>query len=288
MAGAGGGVDMDNSEQRDFWSDDAGQIWIDQRETMDTALAPVLDAVLDWSALKPGERAMDIGCGAGTSSFETGAQVGTDGHVLGADISTSLLAEARRRGADHPNVDFALCDAATEDFTDQKRDILLSRFGVMFFANSDDAFANMSKALKPKGRMVFATWGAIPANPYFTLPAAVSKIVLGPRERTDPDAPGPFALRDIDRVTRILRGADLTDITADAIEMDLTPPGAAEDVAALMCQIGPAQAALSHFEADEAQRREMMAFLIDALDPYVTPDGIRIPALINLFSATRP
>lgn len=278
---------MDNSEQRDFWSDDAGQIWVDQRQTMDTALAPVLDAVLDWSALKPGESVMDIGCGAGTSSFEAATLVGAAGHVRGADISTTLIAEARRRGADHSNVDFDLCDAATEDFADQQRDIVLSRFGVMFFENSKDAFANMSKALKPKGRMVFATWGAIPDNPYFTLPAAVSKTVFDPRERTDPDAPGPFALRDIDRVTGILKAADLTQIQAEAVPMDLTPPGSAEDVAALMCQIGPAQAALAHFGADEAQRRALMEALTSALDPFVTSDGVRIPALINLFSATK-
>lgn len=279
---------MDNSDQRDFWSDDAGQIWVDQRKTMDTALAPVLDAVLEWSALSTGETVTDVGCGAGTSSFKAAEQVGTTGHVSGADISTTLIAEARRRGAGHPNVDFALCDAATEDFTDKRCDILLSRFGVMFFANSEDAFANMAKALKPKGRMVFATWGAIPENPYFTLPARVSKSVFGPRDKTDPDAPGPFALRDIDVVTGILNKAALTNITAEATQMDITPPGSAEDVAALMCQIGPAQSALSHFDADEAQRRKLMEALIDALDPFITPDGIRIPALINLFSATKP
>lgn len=279
---------MDNSDQRDFWSDDAGQIWVDQRQTMDIALAPVLDAVLDWSALSDGERALDIGCGAGTSSLKAAEQVGASGHVLGADISTTLIAEARRRGADHTNVDFALCDAATQDFTTEQRDIILSRFGVMFFANSEDAFANMAKALKPNGRMVFATWGAIPGNPYFTLPAAVSKNVFGPRERTDPDAPGPFALRDIDLVTGVLKNAGLTKITSDAKQMDITPPGSAEDVATLMCQIGPAQAALAHFEADEGQRRALMEALIDALDPYITSDGIRIPALINLFSATKP
>ena len=69
--------------------------------------------------------------------------------------------------------------------------------------------------------------------------------------------------------------------------MDLTPPGPAEDVAALMCQIGPAQSALDHFNADAAQRSALMHALTTALAPFNTPQGIRIPALINLFSATR-
>lgn len=279
---------MDNSDQKAFWSDDAGRIWVDQRQTMDTALAPVLDAVLAWSALSQGDRVMDIGCGAGTSSFEAAKQIGSDGHVLGVDISTTLIADARKRGADTANVDFSLSDAATEDFTAEQRDVILSRFGVMFFANSDDAFANMAKAMKSKGRMVFATWGAISANPFFTLPAQISKSVFGPREKTDPDAPGPFALREIDRVNAILTNAGLTDITAQSTPMDITPPGTATDVATLMCQIGPAQSALAHFNADDDQRRTLATALTRALDPFVTPDGIRIPALINLFSATKP
>ena len=276
---------MDNSSQRAFWTDEAGQTWVDQRQVMDQTLAPVLDAVLDWSDLRPGERVLDIGCGAGTSTFEAAERVGPTGQVRGVDISTTLLDDARQRGANLPNVDFMLCDAGTADFRDDLHDVILSRFGVMFFADTQTAFTNMAKGLKPKGRMVFATWGDIAQNPYFTMPARISKTILGDPGKTDPDAPGPLALRDIEKVTGYLRGAGLTDIEAEAIPMHLTPPGDVADVVALMCHIGPAERGLQRFQPDAATRARLHAALAEAVAPWQTKEGIRIPALINLFSA---
>ncbi|WP_370401444.1 class I SAM-dependent methyltransferase [Sulfitobacter sp. JB4-11] len=278
---------MQNEEQREFWSDKVGDIWVNRRAAMDIKLAPVLEALLERAAIREGEQILDIGCGAGTSSFEAAQRTGPKGHVIGADISETLLADARARATGYPNVRFDNCDAQTHDFAPESVDLIMSRFGVMFFADPPAAFVNMARALKPGGRMVFATWGSIGENPFFTMPAAVSKTVLGPRDRTDPDAPGPFALRDIDRVKGILNGAPLAEIKAEEVPVTLTPPGTAEDVAALMCQIGPAHSALNHFDADEAQRRALMEALIDALDPYVTAGGVCIPGLINMFSARK-
>ena len=60
---------MDNSAQRDFWSDSVGQIWIDARETMDTALTPELDAVQDWSAFSAGGKGKSRGLCCASSIY---------------------------------------------------------------------------------------------------------------------------------------------------------------------------------------------------------------------------
>jgi SAM-dependent methyltransferase len=276
-----------NADQRDFWTDEAGPAWIAQMDAMDRALAPVLDGVLSRAALTPGERVVDIGCGAGTSTLAAGDAVGTFGKVLGVDISETLLGVAEELAQKRSNIKLTLADAQTHAFVPGACDCLLSRFGVMFFQDTPAAFANMAKALCPGGRMVFATWAAIPDNPFFTLPAAVAKRVIGPVPKSDPDAPGPFALRDAVWVKDVLTRAGLERIVAEEVALELTPQGDARAIASLMCDIGPAERAISQYTPDAAQREELVAQLIEALGPLQTPEGIRIPALINFFTARK-
>lgn len=276
---------MTNDDQRDFWSDQAGPTWVARQQAMDAQLAPVLDLVLNRANLHPGLNVLDIGCGAGESTCRAAERSGS---VCGVDISPSLLAAARRRADGVKGVRFLLADAQVHAFDPGAFDVMISRFGTMFFDDFEAAFANIARALTAGGRMVFATWGQIPENPYFTLPAAVAKAQIGAVPRTDPDEPGPFALRDSARVERILGSAGLTQITAEEVSMTLTPPGTRADVAALMCDIGPAQRALSHFEVGSDGRAALADALEQALIPYDTDVGVRIPALINLFTAQKP
>jgi SAM-dependent methyltransferase len=277
-----------NADQQTFWTDQAGPTWAAQMVAMDDQLAPVLDQLFQRAKLQSGEDVLDIGCGAGTSTLQAARFVGPSGTVLGADISATLLDVAKVRAKALGNIKFLMADAQTHAFETACYDCLISRFGVMFFNDPPAAFANMAKALRPDGRMVFATWGAIPENPYFTLPAKVAKDVIGAVPKTDPDAPGPFAFRDPTRVNAILTAAGLADIEAQEVTLALTPKGDAATVAALMCEIGPAQRALSHFEVDAAGRTRLVHALTEALAALQTPDGIRIPARINFYTARKP
>ena len=278
----------DNAEQQDFWTDEAGPIWVAQMDAMDAQLGPVLDGVLARAKLQTGERVLDIGCGAGTSTIEAACLVGTAGHALGVDISKTLLGVANARATEVPQVGFALGDAQSYAFEQQGFDCLISRFGVMFFEDPVAAFANMAQALRPAGRMVFAAWGAIPDNPFFTLPAMVSKAVLGAVPKVDPDAPGPFAFREAARVVSILQAAGLQDILVEETMLDLVPEGDPVTVAKLMCEIGPAHRALAYFDANTAQRNRLIEALADAVKVFDTPEGIRIPAAINFVTAIKP
>jgi cyclopropane fatty-acyl-phospholipid synthase-like methyltransferase len=58
-----------NNEQRDFWTAKVGSIWVDQRSAMDALFAGVLAGTLERAQLQTGQRVLDIGCGAGTSTL---------------------------------------------------------------------------------------------------------------------------------------------------------------------------------------------------------------------------
>lgn len=275
---------VDNSDQQAFWSDAAGPNWVRWQSAMDALLAPILDLVLDKAALQTGEHVLDIGCGAGASTASAGRQLGATGSVTGFDISDTLLAQARNQYGDAGGVSFQLADAQTYGFAPRRYDALISRFGVMFFADSVAAFRNMATALRPGGRMVLACWGPAPNNPWFMIPAKVAAARLGKMPKTDRTLPGPFAFEDQERVIDILIRASLSDIRAETHHLDLTPRGSAQDAARLCCEIGPAEKALQHFGGDDADR----ATIIDGIAEAFAAMDLRIPADINLFSATKP
>jgi SAM-dependent methyltransferase len=279
-------ADAPNADQRAFWSDDAGHKWVTQQQVMDTLLAPVLDRLLAHADLRAGDHVLDIGCGAGTSTMRAASLVGPKGHVTGADISDTLLSHARSRAGVADPITYLHADAATHAFAPNGFDHLISRFGVMFFDDATAAFQNLVKGLRKESYVTMATWGAIEANPYFKLAAKAARAVLGPMPKSDPDAPGPFAMRDPERIIPMLTDAGLSQVVAHRERLALTPPGTLQDFAGICAVIGPAEAAMRHFAADAGQQEAVHASLIETFRPFAQPDGtLRIPAEILFYTA---
>lgn len=275
---------MSNTDQAEFWSGQAGRTWVAQQHAMDALLAPVLQNLLTAAELTPGARVLDIGTGAGASTLTAAQQVGADGHVLGADISPTLLALARKRLADVPQADVVEADAATASLPGPF-DAMISRFGVMFFEDTPAAFRNIASALKPGAQITFAAWADVGQNPYFTVPAAAARSVLGDVPRTDRSLPGPFAFEDAERVTRDLLAAGLRDITIDTRTMLLTPSGSLSDLADLCMVIGPAASASDKLGATDDQRTAIRDEIAAKMEMFESADGIKVPACIHIVTA---
>ncbi len=278
---------QDNSDQVEFWSSAVGHRWAARQAELDILMQPVLDGVLARGDLSSGLRVLDIGCGAGAACLAAAQTVGETGAVLGVDVSEPLLNLARQRAAALPHVAFHHGDATTLEL-DPPYDRLISRFGVMFFADPVLSFTRMAAQLSPGARLSFAAWGQIPENPFFTLPARAARTTIGAMPKSDPDAPGPFAFRDPERVKAILSEAGFADITCEVTALDLTPAGSVDDLAQQMCDIGPASGAITHFEASPAQVAELRQTIADALAPYAQNGSLRLPAEINFVTATKP
>lgn len=273
-----------NADQEEFWSQSAGPKWVALQREMDHLLEPVLSGMLARADLQKGQRVLDIGCGAGTSSLR--AHDLTQ-NVVGADISQPLLELARRRAEDRQNLEFVDADAETHPFPPAHFDHLVSRFGTMFFANSQAAFTNMANAMKSDASVTLACWGQIEANPYFKRAAKAARDVLGPMPRSDPDAPGPFAFRDPSRVLPILAHAGLKHERVEIKTLFLIPAGGLEGLARLCMSIGPIESAIRHFEAGEDDQQKIRQNLMSEFSRFEEDGEIRIPAEINFYSATK-
>ena len=278
---------MTNLDQQAFWTDSAGPAWVALQQEMDVLLRPVLDVVMQRAALEAGERVLDVGCGTGDSVEQIAQRIGSAGHVTGLDISETMLRHAHDRLGFLPQMRLLLADAQTHAF-DQSFDVIVSRFGVMFFDDTQAAFANMWRALSPGGRMVLAAWGPAPDNPWFMEPAAAARDVLGPMPKVDRTLPGPFAFEDADRVLTTLRSAGVDDPTVETSVLSLTPQGTLADAAELCCHIGPADSALQYHDADPDGKAAVKEAIISRFAKYDSPDGLHIPAVIHVFEARKP
>ncbi len=272
------------------WQGETGRKWRAEAAGLDRLLAPVLDALLDAASPAPGERALDIGCGAGATSLALARAVGPEGRVLGADISPALLAhaEARGREAGLGHAAFALADAETHPFPPAGFDLALSRFGVMFFADTAAAFANIARALRPGGRIALAVWTELEANPWFTLPRDAALARLPAPAPRPAEAPGPFALADLGRLAGLLAAGGFAEVSVRPVDLALTPPGPMAEAARLATALGPAARIVSEAGAGPAVVAEIEAAVAAAFAPVARRDALRLPARIALATARRP
>ncbi len=276
-----------NTAQADFWASAAGTQWILREATLDTMMAGILNRVLHHAGFQQGEHVLDIGCGTGASCLAAAALVGPKGHVTGVDIAAQLLDRARSRAAEAgaSNITLHLADAQTHAFATASVDAIISRFGVMFFEDPIAAFANMALALKPKGRLVFAAWAPPAQVPWFSIPVNVAIARLGKPTPTDPNAPGPMAFQNPERVLKLMDQAGLKNPRCLSETVDLTPPGTLAEVTAFATRVGPASRIMAEFSATDADAAAIEAEIGARFAPYETARGMRVPAGIHFYCA---
>ncbi|MFV2002775.1 MAG: class I SAM-dependent methyltransferase [Paracoccaceae bacterium] len=280
--GAGASGDHD---QKTYWSSDPGQKWIENEDQLDNMMQSVSDRLMVRGAPGPGERVLEIGCGTGALAIEIARKVAPDGTVLALDISQPMLERARERGgaAGLSNLKFALADAQSHALVPGGFDILLSRFGVMFFADTVAALANLRVGLRPGGRLCFACWGPVSGIPWFTIPREVATARLGTPAPPEPDAPGPLRFADSAPVLAMLREAGFADCRAELETIDMCLAG--DLAAALASTVGPAARIMQEFSASEQDRAAIVAELADRFAQYAVGEAVCFPAGIWFYTA---
>ncbi|MFO1247746.1 MAG: methyltransferase domain-containing protein [Alphaproteobacteria bacterium] len=272
-----------NEDQIKFWNEKAGQDWTMLQERMDANLAAIGDAVLAFAAARPGETVLDVGCGTGFTSLAL-ARAGAK--VTGLDVSKPMLGLARSRAIQAGlDINFIEADASAYAFKPEY-DLIFSRFGVMFFDDPIGAFANLHKALKPGGRLAFVCWRTAPENLWAFAPLAAAKPLLPEQPPPDPNAPGPFAFADPQRVLSILTDTGFHDVETRPYDGVMRMGTDIATIAAQTLQIGPLSRAVG--EADDATKGKIVEAVRAAMEKFRTPDGeIAPPTACWLVSARK-
>lgn len=261
--------------------------WLQVEAETDAAHAPVLAALIDKAGLGTGQSILDIGPGGGISLLHAAKAVGPTGRVTGIEIAPPFAERARARVPE--NVEVIVGDAANHPFEPASFDAAISLFGVMFFPDPVQAFAHIRTFCKPGAALTFACWGAPQANPWFTMPGRVAAEVFGPGPAFDPDAPGPMAFGERDKVDRLLSEAGWS-VEIETRELLLTPLGTPEDVAAMHTKLGAAAmrmgAAKEAGTLTDADREAVRAGLIAGFSEMVVDGSVLVPAQIHFVCAT--
>jgi SAM-dependent methyltransferase len=278
-------ADARNADQVAYWNGPAGKFWTERQDAMDTVLAPISAAVVAAAAAKACEHVIDVGCGCGATALDMAMQVGPQGSVLGIDISEDMLARARQRVPAGVRVTFLHADATTYAFRPASADVLVSRFGVMFFAEPVRAFANLRTALKPGGRVAFACWRAPKLNPFFVVPLMAAYKHVPKLPEVGPEDPGPFSLQSEERVQRILGEAGYRDVSMTPVDLKLDMArGKGLDAAVQNAlEIGPAHRAL--MDQPDAARAAATAEIRAALAALQVGDKVPLGAAIWVVGA---
>ena len=201
-----------NADAAAYWNGPAGRHWTERQELQDVVLAPVSDVLFDHAEVAAGERALDIGCGCGATTIELARRVGPSGHALGLDLSEVMLERARARMPADAPASFVRADATVYPFEPGRADLMVSRFGVMFFAEPAVSFANIRTGLRPGGRVAFACWRAPRENPWLMVPLHAAYQHAPKLPELGPEDPGPFSFASEQRVRRVLSEAGFSAI----------------------------------------------------------------------------
>ena len=277
-----------NEEERKRWNGVDGEYWASNQDRLDRTLAPVTGPLLAFAAPRPGSTVIDAGCGCGATTIELARAVGPAGRVVGIDISGPMLALAAERLLKFPNTACLLGDATELALGDLQAELIVSRFGVMFFGDPVAAFANLRTGLAAGGRLRFACWRPIKENPWLQVPLHAVYEHAPRLPRPDPEEPGPFSFADTARVTRILTSAGFTapSFTPLDIQLDISAGGTFDDAVLQASSMGPAKRALA--DQPDDVRAAAIASIRSALAPYASPDGVKLPGAVWLVAADRP
>jgi ubiquinone/menaquinone biosynthesis C-methylase UbiE len=275
-----------NADQIAYWNGPGGQHWTERQQVQDTLLAQVSDILIDRAKPRAGERIVDVGCGCGATTIAFAQRVGPAGHVFGIDISAPMLARARQIAPTELPVDFVLADATVYPFDPASFDLMVSRFGVMFFAEPAASFANMRRALRPSGRLTFACWREPRDNPWLILPLQAVYQHVPKLPQLGPEDPGPFSFASEQRVRRILSAAGFSRVEMERCDLSLdVATGRGLDAALeTALEIGPASRAL---EGQPPDLRAAAANSIrEALTPFAKGQTVPLPASIWIVTAS--
>lgn len=174
---------------------------------IDGRLAPVVEAVVRRSALRAGERVLDLGTGTGAVARRAAAIVGPRGRVVGIDISPEMLALARRGAATRRPGNLTFLEGRAESIPagDATFDVVVACLSMMYVIDREAAAHQIARALKPGGRFVAAVWAG-PDQCDIVLFQQIAGRLAGP-----PPVPGvePGALADTSGFLRQLGAAGI-------------------------------------------------------------------------------
>jgi SAM-dependent methyltransferase len=261
--------------QAALWNGPAGRAWVETQDLLDQVLKPFERMLVDAVQAAGAHNVLDVGCGTGATTLAIAQALGPSGRALGVDISQPMIAMARDRGrSQQAGASFLCADAQEHAFAPGRFDMVVSRFGVMFFEDPVRAFANLRRAATPGARMFCLAWRGPQENPFMTTAERAAAPLLPALPPRRPDGPGQFGLADRARAEGILADAGWRNIELAPVDVECS--FAARELERYATSMGPVGLLLQ--DAGEALRRRVTEAVRDAFARFVHGEEVRFTA----------
>ena len=208
------------SEQKKLWDVSAPGLekWL---HVTQVASQDVTDRMMELAGIKPGDNVLDIATGIGDPAIDAARIVQPTGRVLAVDLSQSRLATARRRAKGQgleKVIKFIESDIEIMEFPSSKFNAILSKWGLMFFADLERLLGRILDALLPNrgggGVFVAAVWSRPEKVPSMKIPSLVlDRLEVPPL----PTAVNPFRLSDMSVLSKLFIEAGFEDVKTEAV-----------------------------------------------------------------------
>jgi SAM-dependent methyltransferase len=267
-------------EQARLWNGLAGAAWVDAQAVLDRMYQPFEELLVDAVRAAGARRVLDVGCGTGATTVAAARAAGA---ALGVDVSEPMIAAARARaeGVGAP-ARFVCADAQVHAFDPASFDMIVSRFGVMFFADPVQAFANLRRAASPAARLRFVAWRSATENPFMTTAERAAAPLLPSLPPRRPDAPGQFGFASAPRIVSILQAAGWAGVDLRPVDVECSFPE--PELIRYLTRMGPVGQVLH--EANAPTRTRVVEVVRPAFEPFVRGSEVRFTAACWMASAS--
>jgi enediyne biosynthesis protein CalE5 len=237
----------------------------------------VNNKLVELAGIKKGYRILDIATGIGEPAITAARKVGTNGYVLGIDISAKMLSIAKQRANSlglENIIEFKEADAETIDLPASSFNAVLCRWGLMFLPNLTMTVINMHKLLSPGGRIAAAVWSEPVKVPklYAAIDIVVRELGIASNSVAYSKALSPFSLANTTTLKDAFVRAGFKGISFEYQNAIFEFASAEDYTDFAMSIIGPIQSMLAN--EDKKKKQEIRKLVRDEVArKYNTPAG---------------
>ena len=222
---------------QDWASEDTAAAWQKYFPQMREQMAPITNALVEAAQPQPGMRILDLASGNGEPAITLARRVAPTGHVTATDLSEGMLSALRANAEadDVTNIETKVCDAHELPFADGTFDLVTSRLGLMFFADTPAALREIERVLRSGGRVAFLVWGPPGPGTYFGAAALpfMRRLAIKP----DPDGPGPMRFAESRKLATVLEGAGFANVEERSANLPTAYRGSPQELLTSMMDL---------------------------------------------------